>query len=64
MQVDKLVPLATAIVLGTMIAHPFEWRMRLLKIQYTILREVTDTRSWGNPSIFKIHHSHVHKPRR
>jgi hypothetical protein len=56
MPVDKFVSLATAIVLGTMIAHPFDWRVRLLKVQYSILREVSDTRSLGNPSIFKPHH--------
>jgi hypothetical protein len=61
MPVDKFVSLATAIVLGTMIAHPFDWRVRLLKVQYSILREVSDTRSWGNPSIFKPRHMHVHR---
>jgi hypothetical protein len=59
--IEKFVSIAAAIVFGLMITHPLTWRTHLLKLQYSILHEVSDTRSWGNPSIFKHHPSHTHK---
>jgi hypothetical protein len=53
MPVDKLLTLASVIVAGIMVAHPFTWKLELRKLEYRMLREATDTRSWGNPSIFQ-----------
>ena len=53
MPIKELVALATAFVMGMAAAHPRDYRMRLAKIQYAMLREVGNTRSWGNPSIFQ-----------
>lgn len=50
---EKLMPLAMAAVISLYIQHPLTWRIELAKLQYSILKEVSGTRSWGNPSIFR-----------
>lgn len=53
MPIDKIVAWASVIVAGIMLTHPFSWRMKLAKLEYSMFKEISDTRSWGNPSIFK-----------
>ena len=53
MPIEKIVALASGIVAGIALAHPFTWRAELRKLEYSMFKEISDTRSWGNPSIFQ-----------
>jgi hypothetical protein len=53
MPIEKIIALASVIVAGIMATHPFTWRTELRKLEYSMLKEVSDTRSWGNPSLFQ-----------
>ena len=53
MPVKSVVAVATVVVGSVMLMHPLTWKTELRKLQFSILREVTNTRSWGNPSIFQ-----------
>ncbi len=59
--IDGLIKIAMGVVLGLMIAHPFTWRVELAKLQYRMLKEATDTQSWGNPSIWQQHRPNTRK---
>jgi hypothetical protein len=49
---EKAIPLAVAIVMGLYTQHPLTWRTELIKLEYSILKEVKGTSSWGCPSVF------------
>ena len=53
MPVKGLIDFAWIVFFGIVVTHPLTFRAELRKVQYAILREVSDTRSWGNPSIFR-----------
>lgn len=53
MPVKEFVTIATAFVFGMAALHPRDYKQRLWKIQYAILKEARDTRSWGKPLIFQ-----------
>jgi hypothetical protein len=50
--IEKLLPIAFAVVMGPYIQHPKTWRVELAKLEYSILKEATRTDNWGCPSIF------------
>ncbi|MCM2279342.1 MAG: hypothetical protein NDJ89_14805 [Oligoflexia bacterium] len=50
--VKELVNIAIAVVLGMTALHPTDWKIRLWKVQFAMLREVRDTRSWGTLPTF------------
>jgi hypothetical protein len=50
--IEKLFPIAMVVVIGLYIQHPKTWRVELLKLEYSILKEVRRTDNWGCPSIF------------
>jgi hypothetical protein len=52
MPIESILKLAGAILLGIVVTHPTNFTGTLRKIEFSILREAADTRSWGNPSIF------------
>ncbi|MCM2279343.1 MAG: hypothetical protein NDJ89_14810 [Oligoflexia bacterium] len=45
--IKERVTIATAVVLGMAALHPTDYKMRLWKLQYSMLKEVRETRSWG-----------------
>lgn len=50
--VKELVTIATTVVLGMAALHPTNYKMRLWKLQFAMLKEVRDTRSWGTLPTF------------
>jgi hypothetical protein len=60
MPIENLIKLAITIMVGIMITHPLTYTTEIRKIEFSILREIGDTRSWGNPSIFPENKSHIH----
>jgi hypothetical protein len=52
MPVKELTNLAAVIVIGIAATHPMTFALELRKIELKILREASDTRSWGNPDIW------------
>jgi len=48
----ELINLAVAIVLGIAATHPMTFALELRKIEWRIMREASDTRSWGSPDIW------------
>jgi hypothetical protein len=59
--IKELIALASAIMAGVMVTHPFTWKTEIRKLEYSMFKEVSDTRSWGNPSIFQYskHPNHI-----
>ena len=49
--IGKLMPIAFSVVMGLMVTHPRTCRVELAKLQYSILKEVTRTDNWGDPSL-------------
>jgi hypothetical protein len=41
------------IVAGVMAIHPFTWKTELRKMEYSMFKEISNTRSWGNRDIFQ-----------
>ena len=52
MPIKEIMTVASLVLGGLIVTHPLTWRSEIRKVQFSILREVTSTRSWGNPSIF------------
>jgi len=52
MPIDKFISLALIIFTGICATHPMTAALELRKIELSILREASDTRSWGVPVIF------------
>jgi hypothetical protein len=50
MPIEKIIALASAVFAGVVATHPLTWRVEVRKLEYSILKEVSDTRSWGTPS--------------
>jgi hypothetical protein len=59
MPIEKIIALASAIFAGIVATHPLTWRTEVRKLEYSMFKEVADTRSWGNPSIFPVGKSHI-----
>ena len=62
--IDKLFPIAFAIVVGLYIQHPKTWRVELAKLQHSILKEAIRTDNWGCPSIYGKAGCHKYHPER
>lgn len=45
--IDKLMKVSLLIVFGLMMTHPFTWRMELIKLEHSMLREAIRTDNWG-----------------
>jgi hypothetical protein len=56
MPIEPLIKLSAAILIGLAITHPMNVSRAIRGVEFSVLREITNTRSWGNPSI--------HPPRR
>jgi len=48
---NKAMAISVAVVFGLYVSHPLTWRVELAKLQYRILRDVSKTSNWGNPSL-------------
>ena len=53
MPIKEILVLASEIVAGVMATHPFTWKTELRKMECSMFKEISDTRSWGNPDIFQ-----------
>ncbi len=53
MPIDKLIKLAIAVMTGIVISHPLTYMTEIRRIEFSILKEIGNTRSWGNPLIFQ-----------
>jgi hypothetical protein len=51
----EIIALAAAIMGGIFITHPFGFANAIRKVEFSILREVTRTDNWGNPSLYHTH---------
>lgn len=49
---ENLIKIALAFAIGLAVTHPMTFALELRKIELKILREASDTRSWGSPDIF------------
>jgi hypothetical protein len=56
MPIEPLIKLSAAILIGIAITHPLNVTRAIRGIEFSILREATNTRSWGNPSIYPTRH--------
>ena len=54
--IDSLFKIAVRFALLLAVVHPMTWRVELAKLEYRMLKEATDTRSWGNVSIWQQRH--------
>jgi hypothetical protein len=48
---EPLIKLSAAILIGLAITHPMNVTRAIREVEFSILREVTNKRSWGNPVI-------------
>lgn len=51
MPINEIMTVAALLLAGIIATHPLTWRTEVRKVQVAILRDVADTRSWGNPSL-------------
>ena len=58
MPIKELINLAFVIVAGIAVTHPMTFAVELRKVELSILREASDTRSWGDPVHFPEHGSY------
>lgn len=52
MPIREFINLAFIILVGICITHPMDAALAIRKVELSILREASDTRSWGNPVWF------------
>jgi hypothetical protein len=52
MPIKELVSVALMILTGICVTHPMNAALAIRKVELSILREASDTRSWGVPVIF------------
>jgi len=52
MPIREFINLSLLILTGICITHPMTAALEIRKIELSILREASDTRSWGVPVIF------------
>jgi hypothetical protein len=45
MPIEKIIALASAIFVGIVATHPLTWRAEVRKLEYSMFKEVADTRS-------------------
>lgn len=50
MPIKEIMAVASFGLATLIVTHPLTWRTEMRRIQIAILRDVSDTRSWGNPS--------------
>ena len=55
MPIDKFIALALMILTGICVTHPMDAALTIRKVELSILREASDTRSWGLPVVFPEH---------
>lgn len=58
--IKELMALSAAILAAICIANPLHPREAIRNFEYRIIREVGNTRTWGDPSIFSKH-NHIHR---
>jgi hypothetical protein len=68
MPIREFINLAFIILTGICITHPMDTALTIRKVELSILREASDTRSWGDPvhfpegkSISALHRSTAHR---
>jgi hypothetical protein len=49
MPIREFINLAFIILVGICITHPMDAALTIRKVELSILREASDTRSWGTP---------------
>ena len=59
--IERALAIALAVVIAVCASRPMTWRMDLVALEYSILKDVRRTDNWGNPSIFKGGHR-AHQP--
>jgi hypothetical protein len=52
MPIREFINLAFVILVGICITHPMDAALAIRRVELSILREASDTRSWGNPVWF------------
>ena len=52
MPINEIMTVAAILLAGIVATHPLTWKTEVRKVQIAILRDVSDTRSWGNPSLW------------
>jgi hypothetical protein len=55
MPIKEVINLVFVIVTGIAVTHPMTFAVELRRIELSILREASDTRSWGDPVHFPEH---------
>ena len=55
MPIKGFINLAFVVMLGIFITHPMTFAVELRRVELSILREASDTRSWGDPVHFPEH---------
>lgn len=63
MPTKELLALSFTILGGLFITHPHDFVHTVHKVEYSMLRELTRTDNWGNPSLFRRNKytKHPHK---
>jgi hypothetical protein len=53
MPIKELVALSATILGGIFITHPFDFPNAVRQVEFSILKEMGRTNSWGNPSLWR-----------
>jgi hypothetical protein len=53
MPIREILALSVAVMGGIFIAHPLSFKSALRQVEFSILREVTRTDNWGDPSLYR-----------
>jgi hypothetical protein len=52
MPIREILALAAVIFGGIFVTHPLSFRTTIRQVQFSILREITRTDNWGDPSLY------------
>ena len=50
--IELLIPIAASAAVALLVRYPTTWRVELAKIQYSMLKGLSRTDNWGNPSLY------------
>ena len=50
--IELIIPIAASAAVALLVRYPATWRVELAKIQYSMLKDLSRTDNWGNPSLY------------